>query len=116
MFSIPINCQAEAFTNILFDAISQFVIKETDQPWNNSYTRLLLHKKNRNYQFYKKSNNQYLSFMDSLNNNPETVTCFNKKKNKAFQKSKSSDKESFNANRRAKQAFFNSINSTMKKK
>ena len=56
MFSKPINCQAEAFTKILSDAISQFVplnkvvIKETDQPWTNSYTRLLLRKKNHNYQ------------------------------------------------------------------
>ena len=44
----------------------------------------------------------------------EIVTKLNEKKLKAHKKCKTADRESFNANRRAKQAFFNSVNATMK--
>ena len=120
VFSKPVIEQAEAFTNILSDAISNFVptkkvvVRESDQPWVNSYTRLLLRKKNRNYQFYKRINNQYLSALNCPNTNPEILTRLSEKKNKSHQKSKNSNRESFEANRRAKQAFFNTVNSTMK--
>ena len=66
VFSKPVTEQAEAMTNILTTAFQQFVpsktivIRVSDQPWVNSYTRLLLRKKNRNYQFFKKVNNLYL--------------------------------------------------------
>ena len=55
VFSKPVQQQAEAISNILISAQKQFIpvkeitIKATDQPWVNSYTRLLMRKKNRNY-------------------------------------------------------------------
>ena len=54
----------------------------------------------------------------SVSSNPnspvELVTRLRNKKNRAYQKCKTSEKVSNNANRRAKQAFFNTVNSTMK--
>ena len=120
VFTKPVIEQASAFTNVLSEAISNFiplkkvVIRECDQPWVNSYTRLLLRRKNRNYQFYKRINNQYVSALNCPNTNPDIFTRLTEKKTKAFQKCKNSDKESFNANRRAKQAFYDTVNSTMK--
>ena len=68
VFNQPVIKQAEAFTEILTEAFSKFVptkeiiIRPTDLPWVNSYTRLLMRKKNRNYQIFKKINsNFYLS-------------------------------------------------------
>ena len=120
VFSNPITEQAAIFTNILAEAVSKFVptkqviIKPSDQPWVNSYTRLLLRKKNRNYQFFKKVNNQLLFATSKPNVSAEIVTRLNEKKSKALKKCKTSARESFNANRRAKQSFFNSVNSTMR--
>ena len=102
------------------DAIFKFLptkkvaIKEADQPWVNSYTRLLLRKKNRNYQFYKKICKKYLYFSSFPDQNPDIVTRLADKKKKALNNCKISDRESFNANRRAKKSFFNTVNSTMK--
>ena len=59
VFSLPVCDQAEAYSNILIQAREKFVstktivIRPCDQPWVNSYTRLLLRKKNRNYQIFK---------------------------------------------------------------
>ena len=120
VFSKPIINQAEAFSNILSEAVAKFVptkeiiIKPTDQPWTNSYTKLLIRKKNRNYQLFKKSNNKYLNAISKPNVPQEIVTRLKNKKNKDHQKCKSADRESFQANRRAKQAFYNSVNSTMR--
>ena len=58
VFSHPTVLQADIFDKILIDAFSQFVpcksvpIRVNDQPWSNTYTRLLLRKKNRNYLIY----------------------------------------------------------------
>ena len=60
VFSRPVAQQAEAYSNILLTAREQFLptkqitIRPCDQPWVNSYTRLLLRKKNRNYHLFKK--------------------------------------------------------------
>ena len=60
VFSKPVTQQAEALTDILTSAFQKFVptktivIRVSDQPWVNSYTRLLVHKKNINYQFLKR--------------------------------------------------------------
>ena len=67
VFSQPVSKQAELFTDILTDAFSKFVpcksitIRQQDQPWTNTYTRLLLRKKNRNYRLFKQANTKYLS-------------------------------------------------------
>ena len=51
VFSKPVFDQAKIFTNILAEAVATFiptkqvVLKSIDQPWTNSYTRLLLRKK-----------------------------------------------------------------------
>ena len=111
--------QTEAFTNILYEGITQFVpikkvvIREYDQSWVNSYTRLLLRKKNKNYQFFKKVKIKYLHALNS-NLDEDIVTRLKENKNKALAKCKDSGKESFKANRRAKQAFFDTVNNTMK--
>ena len=119
VFCLPFNQQAEAFTKILTDAIEKFVptkkitIKPADVPWQNSYTRLLMRKKNRNYQIFKKINSDFLAVTAQPNSTPELITRLKTKKEKAFAKCKSASNESTKANRRAKQAFFHSVNSTM---
>ena len=67
VFCHPVEYQAEHFTEILQNAFSLYVptktvvVRSNEQPWCNTFTRLLLRKKNRNYQFYKKINSEYLS-------------------------------------------------------
>ena len=80
VFSHQIEVQADLYNNILIDAFNQFVpsktitIRANDQPWSNRYTRLLLCKKNRNYQFYKKINNGYNHLINQTNTPPELLT------------------------------------------
>ena len=58
VFSKPATQQAEAMTDILTSAFQKYVptktivIRVSDQPWVNSYTRFLLRKKNRNNFFF----------------------------------------------------------------
>ena len=119
VFQYPTATQAELYTNVLTDAFSLFIpcktvqIRQNDQPWSNSYTRLLLRKKNRNYQIYKKAHTIYNSLLDGQNISPEIVTKYLNKKNKAFTKARNSANESTKANRRVKFAFYNTVNSTM---
>ena len=119
VLSKPVTQQAEAITEVLTEAFRLFVpcktvvIRPSDQPWVNSYTRLLLRKKNRNYQFYKKVNSHYLNACKHNDISSLIVTRFGAKRKKAESDYKSSNNESTNANRRAKQAFFNTITSTM---
>ena len=67
VFTQPIKEQANEMTEILQSALKKFVpikkiiIKPSDQPWVNSYTRLLMRKKNRNYHLYKKISFEYLN-------------------------------------------------------
>ena len=109
VFSKPVTEQAEAMTNILTTAFQQFVpsktvvIRVSDQPWVNSYTRLLLRKKNRNYQFFKKVNSIYLNALSTHGANSEVVTRLFQKRKNAHTKSNMSSQESTSANQRAKQ-------------
>ena len=122
VFSLPVTQQVEAFTKVLTDAITSFVptktftIRPNDQSWANSFTRLLLRKKNRSYQFYKKVKSKYLSEQQNPDSSPEIMTKLLNKKNKTFKKSRQAANSSLKANRRAKTNFFNSINSTMTNK
>ena len=84
-----------------------------DQPWSNTFTRLLLRKKNRNYSIYKKINSDYLTLSNQVNTSPELLTRYQIKKDKAFSKAREAANASNLANRRAKFAFYNSVNSTM---
>ena len=119
MFQQPIINQAELYTKVLIDAFSQFIpskvvpIRVNDQPWSNSYTRLLLRKKNRNYQLYKKVNNIYKNLLEQQSVSQEIMTKYLTKKNKAYIKARNASNESTKANRRVKLAFYNSVNSTM---
>ena len=61
ILSKPVEDQAEALTSVLTDAFAKFVpvknviIRSKDQPWVNSYTRLLLRKKIEITSFLRKS-------------------------------------------------------------
>ena len=80
VFNKPILDQTDIYSNILKQAFDQFVpiktitIRPTDEPWCNSYTRLLLRKKNRNYQIYKTYETDYTNILTSNNPKPEIVT------------------------------------------
>ena len=86
VFSKPVLQQAEAMTCILEAAQRQFVpiktitINPRDQPWVNSYTRLLMRKKNRNYRIFKKINSQLFSVMNKQGVSEELVTRLKDKK------------------------------------
>ena len=119
VFNHPNQVQAELYDKILIDAFSQFIpcktvtIRPNDQPWSNTYTRLLLRKKNRNYLIYKKINTDYNYLSNQANTSPEILTRYLAKKTKAFSKSRESSNTSNLANRRAKFAFYNTVNCTM---
>ena len=119
VFSQPIKDQTNIYTDILKNGFSKFVplktitIRPQDAPWCNSYTRLLLRKKNRNYKIYKKYETDYQKIIASNNPSPETVTRYLNRKNKAFEKSRQSANESCKANKRVKTAYSNTINSVL---
>ena len=58
VFSFPVKEQAERFSKVLVNCFNEFVpkriihLKPKAIPWCNTYTRLLLRKKNRNYKFF----------------------------------------------------------------
>ena len=72
VFSKHVKDQGDAITKVLTDCFLQFCplktvcIKPRDQPWVNKYTRLLLRKKNRNYNFFKKVNFEVLHLVLTL--------------------------------------------------
>ena len=76
VFSHPAIEQADIFSDILKQAFAQFiptksvVIRPTDQGWCNSFTRLLLRKKNRNYLLYKKCEIDYQKSLRQPNPRP----------------------------------------------
>jgi hypothetical protein len=74
------------------------IIRPADAPWSNSYTRLLLRKKNRNYLLYKKYETDYKKVINSNNPKPEIVTRYLSRRDKALQKSRHSANESLKAN------------------
>ena len=119
VFGRPIPDQAEAYSVILKQSFEQFIpvktitIRPNDAPWCNSYTRLLLRKKNRNYQIYKKFEAEYKNILNSNGQTPETLTRFLNKRNKALEKARQSSNESCKANRRVKATYCNSINSLL---
>ena len=116
VFRQPIKDQPNVFSQVLTDAFSKFVprktitIRETDAPWCNNFTRLLLRKKNRNYLFYKKCDLDYRNALMDPNLSPKLATKLFNKKDKAWEKSRQAANESVKANRRAKQDFFNNVN------
>ena len=120
VFSKPVIEQADIFSNILKQAFSTYIpsksvtIRPNDQGWCNSFTRLLLRKKNRNYLFYKKCELDYQKCLNETNSSPELVTRLLHKKTKAHQKSREAANDSNKANRRAKSSFYNTMNDTLR--
>ena len=88
-------------------------IKVNDPPWCNTYTRLLLRKKNRNYCIFRKSATNLENALKDHSNNSELITKLRKRKEKTQNNSKIASKESLKANRRVKNNFYNSVNQTM---
>ena len=119
VFSHPIDSQAEKFEEVLKGAFDQFIpcktvtIRPNDQPWSNSYTRLLLRKKNRNYLIYKKICSDYNLLLNQNNLSTEYLTRYLVKKDKAHTKARNAANSSNLANRRAKISFYNTVNATM---
>ena len=119
VFSLPTVLQAEKFDKILIEAFARFVpcktvtIRTNDQPWSNSYTRLLLRKKNRNYLIYKKINSDYNLLLNNNNTSPEILTRTLLKKDRAHINARNAANASNLVNRRTKIAFYNTVNATM---
>ena len=105
VFSKPVIEQADIFSNILKQAFATYIpsksviIRPTDQGWCNSFTRLLLRKKNRNYLFYKKCEIDYQKCLKDNNSPPELVTRLLNKKNKSYKNSREAANDSNKANR-----------------
>ena len=122
VFSHPTVQQTELYEKILVEAFNKYVpcktviIRHNDQPWANTYTRLLLRKKNRNYQIYKKINCDYTYLSNKGDISPEILTRYQVKKDKAQLKARNAANASNLANRRAKCEFFNTVNCIMNKK
>ena len=51
-------------TQNIFIQKKKYIIIQNDQPWVNSYTRLLLKRKNRNYRIFKKVNGELMSVLN----------------------------------------------------
>ena len=111
VFSFPVKEQAEIFSKVLVDCFNEFVpkriihLKPQAIPWCNTYTRLLLRKKNRNYKFFKAVDIKYRLAVNDQNTSPQTLTQLLVKKQKAQTNFKTASRESLSANRRAKTPF-----------
>ena len=119
IFSKPRQQQADIYYDFLKNAFDKFVpskqvvVRPNEPDWSNAYTRLLQRKKNRNYSFFKKASSDYLNAMSSPQTPEVVVTRLLKKKISTSEKARQSANESKYANTRAKNTFFNSVNSTM---
>ena len=119
VFNLPVHEQADKFTDILKESIKMFVprkeitVKPNTIPWCNTYTRLLLRKKNRNYKLYRAISEKYKRKTQERDCPQEVITQLLNKKDKIEKNYKTASRESVKANRRAKNSFFNSVNSTM---
>ena len=98
VFNKPTINQADIYSDILKQAFAQFVpcktvvIRTSDMAWCNKYTRLLLRKKNRNYQLYKKYNCDYINHLNKPNPKPDIVTRLLNNKKQSLYKSKRGSK------------------------
>ena len=119
VFSLPVIAQTQAFTDVLTQALHKFIpcktvtIRPNEQSWCNSFTRLLLRKKNRKYQFFKKVNSKYISELNKPITDTEYLTKLVLKKTKAHKIARNAANQSLKENRRAKNNFFSNVNETM---
>ena len=111
VFNLPVEEQADKFTNILKDCIKTFIptkqitILPQSIPWCNTYTRLLLRKKNRNYKLFKSVAEKYKTMSQNNDTPAEVLTKLRQKLDKVQNNYKTTSKESLKGNRRAKQSF-----------
>ena len=74
---------------------------------------MLLRKKNKNYSIYKKYEIEHRKNLSNPHTNQQIETRLSNKRNCAFMKSRQSANESSKANRRAKNANSNTVNSLL---
>ena len=119
IFSKPLSDQPQLFTDVLTNAFSMFVpskqvtIRPNAPPWTNTYTRLLQRKNNRNYTIYKAAHSAYNSALSDPNCSAETLTRLFIKKTNKYNKSHVARNNSTNANRKASNSFYHSVNNIM---
>ena len=119
VFSQNICNQTEIYSKVLQNALNKFVpqkvicFRPDDPPWLNSYTRLLLRKKNRNYKLFKTASKNLSNAISNPHKSQEYITILVNKKSKAHKNSRVAANESTKANRRVQNVFYNTINSTM---
>ena len=88
VFRLPVYEQAQCYSKVLIDCFEKFVpkrevfFKPQSLPWCNTYTRLLLRKKNRNYKFFKQVSQKHLLAQQNPNSEEITITKLLVKKNK----------------------------------
>ena len=98
---------------------NSFVPKKTlcirpDTPaWSNTYTRLLLRKKNRNYRLFKRATCNLAKALLNPSSTDQFITILQSKKSKTHKNSRIASNESLKANRRVKDSFYNTVNITM---
>jgi hypothetical protein len=118
ILSSPIQNQAQQYSDVIISAFDQFIPKKTiiirssAPPWSNTYTRLLIRKKNRNYNFFRRTV-KVLEKAKNENDTHETITKLTNKKDKSHRNYKIASRESLKATRRVKQDYFNSVNCVM---
>ena len=81
--------------------------------WSNTYTRLLLRKKNRNYRLFKKASCKLANALTNPSCTDEYITILQNKKSKSHKNSRIAANESVKANQRVKDTFYNTMNLTM---
>ena len=69
-------------------------LRPDDQPWSNTYNRLLLRKKYRNYLLYKKTNTDYPYLSNKTNSSSEILKRCLANRNKTFSKDRDSANDS----------------------
>ena len=84
-----------------------------DPPWLNSYLRLLLRKKNRNYKLFKIASKNLANAISNPSNSQEYITILINRKSKSHKNSRVAANESSKANKRVQNVFYNTVNSTM---
>ena len=80
--------QAQIYSEVLIEAFQTFVptqiitIRQNIPPWCNTYTRLLMRKKNRNYHICRKAANKYEKMKQLGSTKEEVLTRLRKTKEK----------------------------------
>ena len=110
--------QTEYFSKLLISTLDQLVPKKTlciqpDTPaWSNTYTSLLLCKKNRNYCLFRRAKCNLAKALLYPLSTDHFITILQSKK-KTHKHSRIASNESLKANQKVKDSFYNTVNVTM---